>query len=134
MLIKTLYRTCYSIAIAFTVIQPLLGLSQTTSVANPVMATGLSAGTVFGRAIVPTASGQVINASAVNWASNTNAPSTAPKDLGAFSTPQTDPGVLSSAQSIGLTNMGVQAQINCQNYVKGAPGTTTASEIGRAHV
>jgi hypothetical protein len=134
MLIKTLFKTCLSITTALIVTQPVLGFSQTSSVANPVMATGLSAGTAYGRAIVPGASGQLVNASAVNWTSSSSSPSTAPNDLGVFSTPQTDQGVLRSAQSIGLTNMGVQAQINCQNYVKGAPGTTTASDLQCAAV
>ncbi len=90
--------------------------------------TALSDGTHYANLLVPVIPGQVINPIAVNWKGSTNAPTTAPPGLGEFSFPNTNPNLLSTAQTSGLANMGILTQVTCQNYVAGGKGTTPATD------
>lgn len=83
----------------------------------------LSQGTAFGKSIVPTQPGQVVNPSGVDvitWKGKTSAPSQPPTGLGNFSAPQTSTEVMDSARTIGLAGIGNQAIDKCASYTPGS--------------
>lgn len=80
-------------------------------------------GKTFADTLKPTHKGEIVNPSGVKpgaWSSGTNAPTTPPKDMGAFSSPNSSPAMLSDAQSIGLENMGNKSVNECEAYVMGS--------------
>jgi hypothetical protein len=85
-------------------------------------AAAIDDGTAFANSIAPTAPGQLVNPATVNpsaWSSTTT-PTTAPAQLGAFSTPNTSNNIYNSAISTSIGALGVQTQNECASY---APGT-----------
>lgn len=83
----------------------------------------MSQGTAFGKSIVPTQPGQVVNPTGVNssaWSGKTSAPSQTPTGLGGFSAPQTSTGVMDNAKMMGLSGLGNQAMDKCAAYTPGS--------------
>jgi len=83
----------------------------------------MSQGTAFGKSIVPTQPGQVVNPAGVNssaWSGKTSAPSQTPTGLGGFSAPQTSTQAMDSAKTMGLAGFGNQAMDKCASYTPGS--------------
>ena len=83
----------------------------------------ISQGTTFGKSIVPTQPGQVVNPAGVSssaWNGKTSAPSQTPSGLGGFSAPQTSTGVMDDAKIMGLSGLGNQAVDKCAAYTPGS--------------
>jgi hypothetical protein len=83
----------------------------------------MSLGSAFGKSIVPTQPGQVVNPAGVNssaWSGKTSAPSQTPSGLGGFSAPQTSTGVMDNAKLMGLSGLGNQAMDKCAAYTPGS--------------
>lgn len=83
----------------------------------------MSLGSAFGKSIVPTQPGQVVNPAGVNssaWSGKTSAPSQTPSGLGGFSAPQTSTGFMDNAKLMGLSGLGNQAMDKCAAYTPGS--------------
>ena len=83
----------------------------------------MSQGTAFGKSIVPTQPGQVVNPAGVNssaWSGKTSAPSQTPTGLGGFSAPQTSTQAMDSAKTMGLAGFGNHAMDKCASYTPGS--------------
>ena len=81
---------------------------------------GMAQGTAFGNTIAPTSNSQVVNPAAVNstaWSNGTSVSTSVPQNLGGFSSPTNNTSLYTSAQGMGLLNLGTQAQNDCANYV-----------------
>ncbi len=98
-------------------------LALVSSVCGAQDQNAMSQGSAFGKSIVPTQPGQVVNPAGVSssaWSGKTSAPSQTPAGLGGFSAPQTSTGVMDNAKMMGLSGLGNQAMDKCAAYTTGS--------------
>ncbi|MEY4566330.1 MAG: hypothetical protein RLY14_1300 [Planctomycetota bacterium] len=95
-----------------------LALMLFASIGHAQDAKYLTQGKDFANSIAPTSAGQIVNPQGVNanaW-SGTSIGSAPPKDLGAFSAPNTSSSAMDQAKSLGLMGLGNSAMDRCANY------------------
>jgi hypothetical protein len=95
-----------------------LALMLFASIGHAQDAKYLTQGKDFANSIAPTSAGQIVNPQGVNanaW-SGTSIGSSPPKDLGAFSAPNTSSSAMDQAKSLGLMGLGNSAMDRCANY------------------